>query len=200
MRRIFPLLLAAVLPLVFCRSTRADFIYQFTTTTSAGPGGSLSATIEASDAAVAMGALSSLNINVLLLQLTGTSGPFFYDFTSNSKDDLYTTFEVDKSTGAFTKFTPGITHTEKGVFDETVDVGYGAPPDTLYFVTGGITRFGHGTWTVTNTTAVVPAPSSLLLAALGVLGLVARTARWRRRSNPANQCSASHALASTTDP
>ena len=95
------LVLATFLTLGSADTTRADFIYQFTTTTSAGPGGILSFTIVASDEAVATGTLDAFNITSLEVQLSSTSDPFFDVNTNDTISLAGEGFQVDPATGAY---------------------------------------------------------------------------------------------------
>jgi hypothetical protein len=95
------LVLATFLTLGSADTTRADFIYQFTTTTSAGPGGILSFTIVASDEAVATGTLDAFNITSLEVQLSSTSDPFFDVDTTNTVSLAGQGFQVDPTTGDY---------------------------------------------------------------------------------------------------
>jgi hypothetical protein len=95
------LVLATLLTLGSAETVRADFIYQFTTTTSAGSGGSLSVTMVASDEAVATGTLDAFNITSLDLQLTSTSDPFFDVNTNDTRSLAGQGFQVDPTTGAY---------------------------------------------------------------------------------------------------
>jgi hypothetical protein len=199
MRRISSLLLAALLILGFSPRAQADFIYTFTTTTSAGDGGSLSVTIDAPD--ISSGTISSANIASLSLQLTGTTDPFF-GFTSTDKNDLQNTFSVDKTTGAFVLGTPlpdvmgsGSRTFMGDLWSETAEaLSFPAiPPFSAGFtvmVTDTVTDLtipatGSGTWTVTQQVAAVPAPSSFVLAGVGGFLVLALTLRRRPRSQEA---------------
>jgi hypothetical protein len=95
------IVLATLLTLASAQTVRADFIYQFTTTESAGPGGILSFTITASDAAVATGALTAFNITSLDLHLTATSNPFLDVNTSDPVSLQGQGFQVNPTTGAY---------------------------------------------------------------------------------------------------
>jgi hypothetical protein len=95
------LVLATLLTLGSAEMARADFIYQFTTTTSAGSGGSLCFTIVASDDAVATGTLYAFNITSLEVQITGTSDPFFDVDTTDTISLAGEGFQVDPTTGAY---------------------------------------------------------------------------------------------------
>jgi len=195
MRRSVPLLLVVVVPLVFCRSTRADFIYSFTTTTPAPDGGgSLSATIVAGDAAVSTGALKSSNIASLTMSLTGTSTATFpfYDATSNDKTDLVGQFLVDHVTGGFSPLTPDLRHSFNTgqANQEMISIIPTLNPLHIaaYFV--GLqagARGGDGSWSVTHTPSVVPAPSASVLAGLGGGILLAVGMRRRHRRPEAAQ-------------
>lgn len=157
-------LLAALIILGSGQRAQADFIYQFVTTTSAGIGGSLSATITASDAAVATGTLSAGDITSLSLQLSGTSSPFV-DGTTTSTASLSAPFSVDPTTGAFTSGTPELF---TAFSPETLTLLSSPTTTATYLVTiPDVGPFqGTGVW------SVVPEPSTLLLLCSGVAGLV----------------------------
>jgi hypothetical protein len=124
------LVLATFLTLGSAETVRADFIYQFTTTNSAGSGGSLSFTIVASDDAVATGTLDALNITSLDLQITSTSDPFFDVNTNNTVSLAGEGFLVDPATGAyittpsFIAFSGDIFFFSFETIQTTIDGGY----------------------------------------------------------------------------
>lgn len=182
-----PLFLAALLILGFGERVQAGFIYHFTTTTTAGIGGSLDVTITASDAAVASGHLDASNIDSLLLKLTGTSSPFL-DFTSTDPNDLVTPpgFLVNPTTGAFVGATPFIHHLTE--FAENVNIAASPSPNNVRWTDNapnGMPESGVGDWSVTQTTPPVPEPSSLVLAGVGgFIALAGALRRSRRQEGP----------------
>jgi hypothetical protein len=153
---------------------RADFIYTFATTTAASfGGGSVSVTIDVSNAQVAMGSFDGMTISSLSFKLTGTSSPFF-DFTDNMVSDLVGSVSVDSQTGAFTGLTPEIS-AASGL--ENVFIGSFPKPTGIQFQVTAETDedSGTGEWTVSQT----PEPASLTLLGLGVASIAGYA--WRRR-------------------
>ena len=92
-------LMSALLALLSGAPARADFIYEYTTTSPApSGGGSVSVTFAVPDSVVATGFFVETDINSFLLNLTLTSPPY-YDLTATSLSHP-TGFMVDPLTGA----------------------------------------------------------------------------------------------------
>jgi hypothetical protein len=160
------LVLATLLTLGSAETAQADFIYQFTTTTSAGPGGSLSFTITASDEAVATGTLYAFNITSLDLQVTCTSDPFFDVNTDDTRSLAGQGFQVNPTSGdyitdpCFIVFT-GDFFAPSFATIETTTGGYTV---SAFDPQGDLlgTAVGCGDLFFTETTSAVPKRSSLV--------------------------------------
>jgi hypothetical protein len=156
----------------FGQRTRADYIYTFTTTETAGDGGSLSVRLFASDGAVATGMLSQHDLFIMTLDLTGTAPPFF-DVTVHGLGMTFDTpIQVDPATGAFVtlprvEFTAGAARPLEYIVVMPLLLSDGKTPYTVTDLLSDRTEEGRGVWTVTHT-APSPTPSSLVLA--GVAG------------------------------
>jgi len=162
MRRTSRTLFVFLLLFAFGQSARADFIYQFTTTISAGIGGSLSATIVAPASAVASGTISSANVTSLSLQLTDTSSPFV-DGSTTAESSLSAPFLVDTITGAFTSGGPELSAEFPS---EAVSLSF-SKFAVNYTGTPAVGPLqGTGVWTIT------PEPGTALLLGSGIVGLV----------------------------
>jgi hypothetical protein len=121
---------------VLAGTGRADFIYTFTTTMAGtAGGGSLSVTIDVSDAQVATGEFDSLNITSLSLSLSGTSSPF-NDLTDNSVTDLIDHVFVDPTTGAFIGLTPPIDFFDPMTTERVDAIASPGPPTPFDVVVG----------------------------------------------------------------
>lgn len=160
------LVLATLLTLGLVETARADFVYEFTTTTSAGPGGCLSFSIIASDEAVATGTLDAFNITFLDLQLTATSDPFFDVSTNDTSSLAGAGFQVDPMTGdyitdpSFVVFTGDIFFFSFATIQTTTDAFAVSTFDPQGDLLG--TAVGSGDLYFTETVSAVPKPRSLV--------------------------------------
>jgi hypothetical protein len=181
-------LAAALLTLLLAGTTRADFIYTFTTTAAApNGGGSLNGSFTESTAVVQTGFISIAQATAVSFTLSNTANPFFNqtytqsDFTG--ADGIYP-IPVDKTTGAFNYMSGQSTtlHFTKAGEDLSLIITQ-LPPSSFEVSLGGENPTdGSGAWTVTQTTSVVPAPSSMVLAILGgACGFVGGVCRRLRR-------------------
>jgi hypothetical protein len=177
MRRTSSIFLATLLAVASGQSARADFIYRFTTTTSAGIGGSLSVTIDAPDSAVSTGTISSGDISSLSMQLSGTSAPFV-DGMTTSTSALVGSFSVDTTTGAFTAMSPELF---AAFPPETVTLAASSSSLAGYTVSiPDVVQDGQGVWSVTQSSVAEPSTGVMAFLA-GLIGLaVALRHRGRR--------------------
>ena len=172
-------LLALLVMLIGATAARADFIYRYTTTTTAGAGGTLMITIDAPDSAIKSGFLTNSNISSLTLRLTSTGSPFS-SFTDTHVTDLVMAAQVNTTTGA-------IVHNgdiDAMIFPplEVVLVPLLLGSTPYHVMAPNSTLGGAGTWALETVPTVVPEPSSIMLAGMaGVVFVFGRArARFRR--------------------